>query len=67
MVVIPRPGRRPRCDLCHEAVGVYEPVVWQLSDSVTVTTQLVDPEIASPQRRGFVYHRCCYEARPGLL
>ncbi len=53
---------RPRCNFCHDVIGVYEPVVWLDAGLVRVTSRAAEPQLSAPERRGSLYHRACYDA-----
>jgi hypothetical protein len=52
--------RQPVCDRCGDAIGVYEPVVWVLDGSATVTSRAATQELSKPSRRGRVHHLACH-------
>jgi hypothetical protein len=56
------PPHRPlRCARCGELIGVYEPLVHVIGETVRRTSRAADPEIAT--QTGCFYHDGCY--RPG--
>jgi len=57
---------RPRCVVCRDVIGVYEPLVHVLGDLAWHTSRAAEPEVACAE--GELYHTECYErigqARP---
>jgi hypothetical protein len=49
---------RPRCPVCDDIVGVYEPLVHLGEGIATRTSRAVEPEICSS---GECFHVACYE------
>jgi hypothetical protein len=56
-------GQRPRCVLCRDVIGVYEPLVHLLDDLAWRTSLAAEPGVATAG--GELYHADCY-ARIGL-
>jgi hypothetical protein len=48
----------PRCPVCDDVIGVYEPLVHLDGGSPTRTSRAAQPEICS---NGHCYHLNCYE------
>ena len=48
----------PRCPVCDDIIGVYEPLVHLARDFVTRSSRAAEPEICSS---GQCYHLSCYE------
>jgi hypothetical protein len=47
----------PRCWVCNDVIGVYEPLVHFSGGSATRTSRAVQPEICSS---GHCFHLACY-------
>ena len=59
---IPSPSSVPprlRCALCHEVIGVYEPLVHVLGELAWRTSRAAEPGLAAGG--GELYHAACYE------
>jgi hypothetical protein len=52
--------RQPACDRCGDAIGVYEPVVWVLDGTATLTSRAATQELSESNRRGRVLHVACH-------
>lgn len=48
----------PRCTVCDDIIGVYEPLMHLGGDVATRSSRAVEPEICSSGR---CYHLACYE------
>jgi len=55
---------RPRCGLCGEIVGVYEPAVLQTQQGARETSLAREPSPLSPDRSAVWYHGGCYRDLP---
>lgn len=53
---------RPVCERCGDIIGVFEPVSWVIGDHVIATSRAAQPDIASPDRAGRIFHAGCYAA-----
>jgi hypothetical protein len=51
-------GGSPRCGVCGDVIGVYEPLVCVLEESVRHTSRAAEPLHRRPGER--LYHRACY-------
>lgn len=51
----------PRCPVCNDVIGVYEPLVHLGGDVATRSSRGAEPEICSS---GQCYHLECYERLP---
>lgn len=51
--------RPPKCVLCGEAIGVYEPLTHVLGDLARRTSRGAEPEVCSSH--GACYHARCYD------
>ena len=47
----------PRCEACHDVIGVYEPLMHMGSDCARRSSRAAEPEICSS---GVCYHLDCY-------
>ncbi len=54
----------PRCELCGEVIGVYEPLINVHTDGVHKSSRAADPGL-SVGASGSLYHAACYERAPG--
>jgi hypothetical protein len=54
----------PRCELCGEVIGVYEPLIHVHANGVHESSRAADPYL-SEGARGSLYHAACYEPSPG--
>jgi hypothetical protein len=50
----------PRCELCGEVIGVYEPLINVHADGVLESSRAADPSL-SAGTTGLLYHASCYE------
>jgi hypothetical protein len=50
----------PRCGACNDVIGVYEPLVRVLEDSVRHTSRAAEPLLPCAGERW--YHRACHES-----
>jgi hypothetical protein len=50
---------QPRCVVCHEVIGVYEPLVHVSEGSAWRTSRAAEPGVMTT--RGELYHADCYE------
>ena len=48
----------PRCPVCDDIIGVYEPLMHLGGDVATRSSRAAEPEICSS---GQCYHLACYE------
>jgi hypothetical protein len=48
----------PRCPVCDDIIGVYEPLMHLASDVATRGSRAAEPEICSS---GQCYHLACYQ------
>jgi hypothetical protein len=48
----------PRCPVCDDIIGVYEPLMHLGGDVATRSSRAAEPEICS---NGQCYHLACYE------
>ena len=48
----------PRCPVCDDIIGVYEPLVHLAGDFATRSSRAAEPEICS---NGQCFHLSCYE------
>jgi len=55
----PVSGQRPRCAVCHDVIGVYEPLVHVFEGLVWRTSRAAEPAVAGAA--GTLYHAGCYE------
>jgi hypothetical protein len=53
--------RAPKCVVCGEAIGVYEPLTHVLGDLARRTSRGAEPEVCSSH--GVCYHADCYDRR----
>lgn len=59
-----RHRRLPRCDLCDEVIGVYEPILVEGPDGDRVTSLAADPEL---DVRGLLCrHPSCADTMSGM-
>ncbi len=49
----------PRCAICGEVIGVYEPLVHVSDETVCRTSRAAEPDVGT--RPGRVFHDACYE------
>jgi hypothetical protein len=56
----PSSGGVPRCGVCNDVIGVYEPLVRVLEDSVRHTSRAAEP--LHPYAGERLYHLACYES-----
>jgi hypothetical protein len=47
-----------RCQICGEAIGVYEPLVVRLGDRARTTSRAAEPDLKATDAP--CYHRDCY-------
>jgi hypothetical protein len=52
----------PRCAVCEDIIGVYEPLVHLGGDVATRSSRALEPEICSS---GHCFHLECYERLTG--
>jgi hypothetical protein len=50
----------PRCQLCGEVIGVYEPLINLLAGGARESSRAADPGL-SAATGGSLYHAACYE------
>jgi hypothetical protein len=55
----------PRCELCGEVIGVYEPLIYAHANGVRESSRAADPGL-SASAAGSLYHAACYEPSPGV-
>jgi hypothetical protein len=55
----------PRCGVCRDVIGVYEPLVRVLDGSVYETSRAAEPHLEDAGEPW--YHRSCYRERCGLV
>ncbi len=51
----------PRCELCGEVIGVYEPLIAIRDGQARETARSAEPEVADSASS--CYHRTCYAPR----
>jgi hypothetical protein len=54
----------PRCELCGDVIGVYEPLIYVHASGLHQTSRAADPGL-SAGASGSLYHAACYESSPG--
>jgi hypothetical protein len=54
----------PRCELCGEVIGVYEPLIHVHPSGVHASSRAADRDL-SAGASGSLYHADCYEPSPG--
>jgi len=54
----------PRCELCGEVIGVYEPLIYVHAGGVRQSSRAADP-VLSATASGSLYHAACYEPSSG--
>jgi hypothetical protein len=52
--------RAPRCLVCGEVIGVYEPLVQVFADGVRESSRAAEPAL-SGGAGGSLYHAACYQ------
>ena len=57
------PTMPPRCELCGEVIGVYEPLIYVHANGVHESSRAADPGL-SAGASGSIYHAACYEPSP---
>jgi hypothetical protein len=54
----------PRCELCGEVIGVYEPLIYVHANGVHESSRAASPGL-SAGASGSLYHAACYEPSSG--
>lgn len=54
----------PRCELCGDVIGVYEPLIYVHGNRVHESSRAADPGL-SATAIGSLYHASCYESSSG--
>jgi hypothetical protein len=55
----------PRCELCGDVIGVYEPLIHAHGNGVRASSRAADPSL-SVGTSGSLYHAACYESSAGV-
>jgi hypothetical protein len=58
-----RAGELPRCSLCDDVLGVYEPIMHVIGGDAGLTSRAAEPGV--PSVKGDCYHLDCYERLVG--
>ncbi len=54
----------PRCELCGEVIGVYEPLIHVHASGVHQSSRAADPGLSAGES-GSLYHTACYGPAAG--
>jgi hypothetical protein len=55
----------PRCELCGDVIGVYEPLIYVHANGVHKSSRAADPNLEAAGS-GSLYHAACYEPSSGV-
>ena len=55
----------PRCQLCGDVIGVYEPLIYVHADGALKSSRAADPNLEAAGARS-LYHAACYERSAGV-